>query len=92
MLDATVVNLALPRMADDLDASFTGLQWILNGYTFTLAALILLGGALGDRFGRRRMFIFGAVWFTLASVAVPIALSVPMLVGARVAQGAGAAC
>ena len=64
MLDGTVVNLALPRIADDLDASFGGLQWILNGYTLALAALILLGGGLGDRFGRRRIFVIGAVGFT----------------------------
>ena len=64
MLDGTVVNLALPRIADDLDASFAGLQWILNGYTLALAALILVGGGLGDRFGRRRMFVAGAVAFT----------------------------
>ena len=91
MLDATVVNLALPRMAADLDASFTGLQWILNGYTLTLAALILLGGALGDRYGRRRIFLLGAGWFTVASVACAVAPSVEVLVVARVAQGAGAA-
>ncbi|MET0910450.1 MAG: MFS transporter [Ilumatobacteraceae bacterium] len=91
LLDSTVVNLALPRMAEDLDASFTGLQWIVNGYTLTLAALILLGGALGDRYGRKRVFMFGAVWFTAASVACAIAPGVPMLVAARVAQGAGAA-
>lgn len=91
MLDATVVNLALPRIAEDLDASFTGLQWILNGYTLTLAALILLGGALGDRYGRRRVFLFGAVWFTVASVACAVAPTVPVLSAARVAQGVGAA-
>ena len=91
MLDGTVVNLALPRIADDLDASFAGLQWILNGYTLALAALILVGGGLGDRFGRRRMFIAGAVAFTLASVLCAVAVNVPMLVGARVAQGVAAA-
>ena len=91
LLDATVVNLALPRMAADLDASFTGLQWILNGYTLTLAALILLGGALGDRYGRKRVFLFGAVWFTVASVACAVAPGVHLLVAARIAQGAGAA-
>ena len=73
MLDGTVVNLALPRMAEDLDASFAGLQWIVNGYTLSLASLILVGGSLGDRFGRRRKFIVGTVWFTLASVACAVA-------------------
>ena len=64
MLDGTVVNLALPRIGEDLDASFSQLQWIVNGYTLSLAALILLGGSLGDRIGRRRIFAIGAVWFT----------------------------
>ncbi|MET0325080.1 MAG: MFS transporter [Ilumatobacteraceae bacterium] len=91
MLDGTVVNLALPRIADDLDASFTGLQWILNGYTLTLAGLILLGGALGDRFGRRRVFMLGAAGFTLASLGCAIAPSVGTLVAARVVQGVAAA-
>ena len=68
MLDATVVNLALPRIAEDLDASFSQLQWVVNGYTLSLAALILLGGSLGDRMGRRRIFVTGAMWFTVASV------------------------
>ena len=91
MLDGTVVNLALPRIAEDLDASFSGLQWILNGYTLALAGLILLGGALGDRFGRRRMFVLGAAGFTLASLACAVAPSVGLLVAARTAQGAAAA-
>ncbi len=91
MLDGTVVNLALPRIADDLDASFGGLQWILNGYTLALAALILVGGGLGDRFGRRRIFIIGAIAFTAASVLCAVAVNVPMLIAARVAQGVGAA-
>jgi hypothetical protein len=55
-LDATVVNVALPTVGIELDASVAGLQWILNGYTLTLASLILIGGSLGDRFGRRRIF------------------------------------
>ncbi len=91
LLDGTVVNLALPRIADDLDASFGGLQWILNGYTLALAALILLGGGLGDRFGRRRIFVMGAVGFTLASLLCAVSINVPMLVGARVLQGVAAA-
>ncbi len=91
MLDGTVVNLALPRIAEDLDASFAGLQWILNGYTLALAALILVGGGLGDRYGRRRMFIAGAIAFTLASMLCAVSVSVPMLIGARVLQGVAAA-
>ena len=73
MLDGTVVNLALPRIAEDLDASFTDLQWIMNGYTLALASLILLGGALGDRYGRRRVFLIGAALFTVASLACAVA-------------------
>jgi EmrB/QacA subfamily drug resistance transporter len=91
MLDGTVVNLALPRIGEDLDATFGGLQWILNGYTLALAALILVGGGLGDRYGRRRMFVTGAIAFTVASVFCAVAVNVPMLVGARVAQGVAAA-
>jgi EmrB/QacA subfamily drug resistance transporter len=91
MLDATVVNLALPSIADDLDASFGGLQWILNGYTLALAALILIGGGLGDRLGRRRMFVTGAIAFTVASLLCAVSMSVPMLIAARVLQGAAAA-
>ena len=90
-LDATVVNLALPHIGTDLDASFSGVAWVLNGYTFSLASLILIGGSLGDRFGRRRIFLVGAVWFTLASLLCALAPSVGVLVGARVLQGVGGA-
>ncbi len=91
MLDGTVVNLALPRIAEDLDASFTDLQWIMNGYTLALASLILLGGALGDRYGRRRVFLIGAALFTVASLACAVAPNVGALIAARVAQGVAAA-
>ena len=67
-LDATVVNVALPTIGAELGASVAGLQWILNGYTLTLASLILIGGSLGDRFGRRRIFLVGVVWFAAASL------------------------
>lgn len=90
-LEATVVNIALPTMGRDLDASVDGLQWVLNGYLLTLAALILLGGALGDRYGRRRMFIVGVIWFTLASASCAAAQSVGFLIGARIFQGIGGA-
>ena len=69
-LDATVVNVALPTIGIELDASVAGLQWIVNGYTLTLASLILIGGSLGDRFGRRRIFLVGIVWFAAASLAM----------------------
>src|SRR2546423_9057664 len=82
-LDATVVNVALPRIADDLHADFAGLQWIITGYTLTLAAFILLGGSLGDRYGRRRVFCIGLVWFALASAACAAAPNVGVLTASR---------
>ncbi len=90
-LDATVVNVALPRLGDDLDADFAGLQWVINGYTLTLAALILVGGALGDRFGRRSLFTIGVVWFAVASLLCGIAPNIGVLVAARMLQGVGGA-
>lgn len=67
-LDATTVNVALPAIGRDLDADMAGLQWVLNAYTLALAALIPLGGALADRFGRRRLFLLGVAWFAVASL------------------------
>ncbi|MBB5871196.1 EmrB/QacA subfamily drug resistance transporter [Allocatelliglobosispora scoriae] len=90
-LDSTVVNVALPKLGEDLHAEMSGLQWVVNGYTLTLAAFVLLGGALGDRFGRRRVFLIGVVWFALASVACGFAPSIELLVFARIVQGVGAA-
>ncbi len=90
-IDATVVTIALPAISLDLGASFSGLQWTVTGYTLTLASLILLGGVAGDRFGRRRMFLVGTVWFTAASVLCALAPSVELLVAARVLQGIGGA-
>lgn len=91
MLDGTVVNVALQRIGTDLDAGFTGLQWTVNAYALTLASLILLGGSLGDRFGRRRVFLVGVVWFALASVVCGLAPDVGTLVAARALQGVGGA-
>src|SRR5688572_28954310 len=90
-LDGTVVNVALPEIGRDLDASTSSLQWILNGYLLTLASLILLGGSLGDRYGRRRIFIFGIGVFTVASLLCAIAPTAEALVGARLLQGIGGA-
>lgn len=90
-IDATVVNVALPALGDDLGASFAGLQWTLNGYTLTLAAFILLGGSLGDRYGRRRVFTIGVVWFALASALCAVAPTVEVLIAARVLRGVGGA-
>ena len=72
-LDGTVVNVALPAIGEDLDATTSSLQWILNGYLLTLASLILLGGSLGDRYGRRRVFVLGVAVFTVASLLCAIA-------------------
>jgi EmrB/QacA subfamily drug resistance transporter len=91
MLDATVVNVALERIGTDLDADFAGLQWTVNAYTLTLAAFILLGGSLGDRFGRRRVFLVGVVWFAAASLLCGLAPSIETLVAARALQGVGGA-
>lgn len=91
MLDATVVNVALPALGDDLGAEIDGLQWTLNGYTLTLAAFILLGGSLGDRFGRRRVFVIGTIWFAIASLLCGLAPSIELLVAARALQGVGGA-
>ena len=91
MLDGTVVNIALPRIGDEFDASVAGLQWILDGYLLTLAALILVAGSLGDRYGRRKVFLLGVVWFGLSSVLCGVALNTEMLVAARILQGIGGA-
>ncbi|MCG7580968.1 MFS transporter [Mycolicibacterium sp. OfavD-34-C] len=90
-LEATVVNIALPHIADELETSTAGLQWTVNGYLLTLASLILLGGALGDRHGHRRVFMTGIVWFTLASVLCAAAPTIEFLVAARILQGVGGA-
>jgi EmrB/QacA subfamily drug resistance transporter len=90
-LDMTVVNVALPTIGKDLNASVAGLQWIVNGYTLTLASLILIGGSLGDRFGRRRVFLIGIVWFAAASLLCGLAPSAGTLVAARALQGVGGA-
>ncbi|HET8987988.1 MAG TPA: MFS transporter, partial [Humibacillus sp.] len=91
MLDGTVVNVALVRIGADLGASMADLQWITNGYLLALASLILLGGSLGDRYGRRRVFVIGVVWFTAASVACGLAQTSGQLIVARVLQGVGGA-
>ena len=90
-LDATVVNVALPAIGIELGASVAGMQWVLNGYTLTLASLILIGGSLGDRFGRRRIFVVGVVWFAVASLVCALAPNAGALVAARVFQGIGGA-
>jgi EmrB/QacA subfamily drug resistance transporter len=91
MLDATAVNIALPRIGEDFHTSFAALQWTVNGYTLTLASLILLGGSLGDRVGRRRIFLLGVVWFALASLMCGLAPDAGWLIAARALQGIGGA-
>src|ERR687897_2996879 len=90
-LDATVVNVALQRIGLELGGGFTGLQWTVNAYTLTLASLILMGGSLGDRFGRRRVFVVGVVWFSGASLLCGLAPDVRTLIAARALQGVGGA-
>ncbi len=90
-LDGTVVNVALPDIGRDFDASTSALQWILNGYLLTLASLILLGGSLGDRYGRRRIFSLGVMLFTAASALCAAAPNVELLIAARLLQGIGGA-
>lgn len=90
-LDMTVVNVATRRIGDEFHASFGALQWVLNAYTLTLASLILLGGSLGDRLGRRRVFLVGTVWFAAASLLCAVAPNIEILIAARALQGIGGA-
>ncbi|MBJ7347629.1 MAG: MFS transporter [Thermoleophilaceae bacterium] len=86
-MDATIVNIALPSIQRDLDTSVSALQWTITAYTVALASLLILGGSTADRFGRARVFKFGLVLFTLASLACSVAPSVGWLIGFRVLQG-----
>jgi EmrB/QacA subfamily drug resistance transporter len=90
-LDATVVNVALPRIGKNLHIGLTSLQWTVNAYALTLSGLLLLGGSLGDRFGRRRIFVIGVVWFTAASLGCAVAPSGGVLIAMRAVQGIGGA-
>ena len=91
LLEATVVNVALPTIGRNLDAGVAGLQWTLNSYVLTLAALVLVGGSLSDIYGRRRMFILGAVVFVAASALCAAAPTIGLLIAARFVQGIGGA-
>jgi EmrB/QacA subfamily drug resistance transporter len=90
-LDATVVNVALPTIGEDLDAGISSLQWVVNAYTLTLSGFLLLGGSLGDHFGRRRVFVIGVVWFAVASLLCGLAPTDEALIAARALQGVGGA-
>lgn len=91
MLDGTVVNIAVTSIGRDLGAGLAALQWVINGYMLSLAALILLGGALGDRYGRRRMYVLGVAGFAVAGGLCAIAPTVEILIAARILQGVFAA-
>jgi EmrB/QacA subfamily drug resistance transporter len=86
-LDSTVVNVALPAIAGDLDAGLAGQQWVVEAYMLTLVALLLVGGSLGDQFGRRRVFVIGLIAFGATSILCAVAPTVEFLVGARALQG-----
>src|SRR5882672_1477958 len=90
-VDESVVNVALPVIEKDLGASVATIQWLVNAYTLSLAALLLIGGAAGDRFGRRLVFVVGTGTFAAASVWCGLSASVTQLIAARAVQGAGAA-
>ena len=91
MLDIAVVNTALPRIAHDLHSGLSGVQWVIDAYTLTLATVVLSAGSLSDRFGRRLIFAIGMGLFTVASLACALAGSMALLNGARAVQGIGAA-
>jgi EmrB/QacA subfamily drug resistance transporter len=90
-LDGTVVGIALPRIGRDFNTGVSSLQWVVTAYTLTLAAFLLLGGTLGDHYGRRRVFIFGVVWFAVASAGCAAAPTAETLIVSRALQGVGAA-
>jgi MFS family permease len=91
MLDITVVVVALPNMQERFDASLTGLQWVVDAYALSLAALILTAGALADRYGRRLVFMAGVLLFTLSSLLCGLAWNITTLDVARALQGIGGA-
>lgn len=90
-LDGTVVNIAIPVMGRDLHSGISGVQWVLDAYLVVLSALLLLGGSLGDRYGRRRVFVIGLSVFTASSVLCGMAPDLGLLIAARAVEGAGGA-
>src|SRR5436305_12967865 len=91
VLDATIVNVALPSIQRDLGLSEANLQWVINAYTLVFGGFLLLGGRAGDLLGRKRLFLIGLVIFTTASLLNGLAVSSGMLIGFRALQGLGAA-
>ena len=92
LLEATVVNVALPAIGRDLGAGVAGLQWVLDGYVLTLAALVLPAGSLSDLYGRRRVFALGVAAFVAASALCAVAPTIQLLVAARFVQGVAGRC
>src|SRR5215471_16910542 len=90
-IDATVVGIALPAIGRDFHAGLADLQWVVNAYTLTLAGLLLFAGTLGDKYGRKRIFLTGVVWFAVASLLCSVAPTASALIAARAVQGVGAA-
>src|SRR3954470_2557545 len=90
-IDGTVTNVALPALQRELGATAVDAQWIVESYSLLLAALILVGGSLGDHYGRRRVYALGVALFALASIACALAMSPGQLIAARVVQGIGGA-
>src|ERR1700712_769899 len=90
-IDGTIVNVALPSLQASLHATASNLQWVVEAYALTLASLLLLGGSLGDLYGRRRLFLAGVLIFAMASAWCGLAGTIQMLVAARAVQGIGAA-
>ena len=90
-IDGTVVNVALPFLQTDLNATAIGIQWVVEAYSLFLSALLLVGGSLGDRYGRRRIFNIGVVIFAVASALCGFAANIEQLIGARALQGIGGA-
>src|SRR3954447_26638704 len=91
LVDITIVNVALPAIADDLGSSFSDLQWVVDAYALSLASLLLTAGSLADLFGRRRIFLIGLGLFTLSSLLCGLATSPSFLNAARALQGVGGA-
>src|ERR1051325_6307465 len=91
-IDGTVVNVALPVLQTKLNATVTDVQWVIEAYTLFLAALLLLGGSLGDRFGRKKIYAIGVVLFALASVWCGLAPSISQLIFARAGRGSESSC
>jgi EmrB/QacA subfamily drug resistance transporter len=91
LLDSTIVNVALPTISGDLNTGVSGLQWVADAFTLALATCVLTGGTLGDRFGRKRMFLIGLTVFTVGSFACGVAPSIGALIASRALQGVGAA-